>query len=135
ASSRERPARERLRGWDPARRGWRALAGREPARVGRPGAAGLLLTPPRAAAKLPRRSGLVRWSAFHCLRQCRPAGPVRPRFAPRPRRAPIRSNTQDGRDMARGINKVILVGNLGNDPETKYTQSGMAVTRCSLATT
>jgi len=37
--------------------------------------------------------------------------------------------------MARGINKVILVGNLGNDPETKYTQSGMAVTRCSLATT
>jgi single-strand DNA-binding protein len=37
--------------------------------------------------------------------------------------------------MARGINKVILVGNLGNDPEVKYTQSGMAVTRCSLATT
>jgi single-strand DNA-binding protein len=37
--------------------------------------------------------------------------------------------------MARGINKVILVGNLGNDPETKYTQSGMAVTRASLATT
>ena len=37
--------------------------------------------------------------------------------------------------MARGINKVILVGNLGNDPETKYTQSGMAVTTISLATT
>jgi single-strand DNA-binding protein len=37
--------------------------------------------------------------------------------------------------MARGINKVILVGNLGNDPETKYTQSGMAVTKASLATT
>jgi single-strand DNA-binding protein len=37
--------------------------------------------------------------------------------------------------MARGINKVILVGNLGNDPDTKYTQSGMAVTRISLATT
>ena len=37
--------------------------------------------------------------------------------------------------MARGINKVILVGNLGNDPDTKYTQSGMAVTRVSLATT
>lgn len=37
--------------------------------------------------------------------------------------------------MARGINKVILVGNLGNDPETKYTAGGMAVTRCSLATT
>ncbi|HEL7630561.1 TPA: single-stranded DNA-binding protein [Stenotrophomonas maltophilia] len=37
--------------------------------------------------------------------------------------------------MARGINKVILVGNLGNDPDTKYTQSGMAITRLSLATT
>ncbi|KAF1686122.1 single-stranded DNA-binding protein [Pseudoxanthomonas broegbernensis] len=37
--------------------------------------------------------------------------------------------------MARGINKVILVGNLGNDPDTKYTQAGMAVTRISLATT
>jgi len=37
--------------------------------------------------------------------------------------------------MARGINKVILVGNLGNDPEVKYTQSGMAITRISLATT
>jgi len=37
--------------------------------------------------------------------------------------------------MARGINKVILVGNLGNDPEVKYTQAGMAITRVSLATT
>ena len=37
--------------------------------------------------------------------------------------------------MARGINKVILVGNLGNDPEVKYTQSGMAITTLSLATT
>lgn len=37
--------------------------------------------------------------------------------------------------MARGVNKVILIGNLGNDPDTKYTQSGMAVTRISLATT
>ena len=37
--------------------------------------------------------------------------------------------------MARGINKVILVGNLGNDPETKYTQGGMAITTLSLATT
>ena len=37
--------------------------------------------------------------------------------------------------MARGINKVILVGNLGDDPETKYTQSGMAVTIVRLATT
>lgn len=37
--------------------------------------------------------------------------------------------------MARGINKVILVGNLGNDPDTKYTQGGMAITKISLATT
>ena len=37
--------------------------------------------------------------------------------------------------MARGVNKVILVGNLGNDPEVKYTQGGMAVCTLSLATT
>lgn len=37
--------------------------------------------------------------------------------------------------MARGVNKVILVGNLGNDPEVKYTQGGMAICRISLATT
>jgi single-strand DNA-binding protein len=37
--------------------------------------------------------------------------------------------------MARGVNKVILVGNLGNDPEMKYTQGGMAVCSLSLATT
>lgn len=37
--------------------------------------------------------------------------------------------------MARGINKVILVGNLGNDPDCKFTQAGMAITRISLATT
>jgi single-strand DNA-binding protein len=37
--------------------------------------------------------------------------------------------------MARGINKVILVGNLGDDPETKYTQGGMAVSIIRLATT
>lgn len=36
--------------------------------------------------------------------------------------------------MARGINKVILVGNLGNDPETRYTPSGSAITTISVAT-
>lgn len=36
--------------------------------------------------------------------------------------------------MARGVNKAILIGNLGNDPETKYTQGGMAITTISLAT-
>ena len=37
--------------------------------------------------------------------------------------------------MARGVNKVILVGNLGNDPEMKYSQGGMAICTLSLATT
>lgn len=36
--------------------------------------------------------------------------------------------------MSRGINKVILVGNLGKDPETRYTQSNTAVTTLTLAT-
>lgn len=36
--------------------------------------------------------------------------------------------------MARGVNKVILIGNLGQDPETKYMPSGGAVTNVSLAT-
>jgi len=33
------------------------------------------------------------------------------------------------------INKVILIGNLGRDPELRYTQSGQAVANFSLATT
>lgn len=36
--------------------------------------------------------------------------------------------------MARGINKVILVGNLGADPETRYTGSGSAITTIKIAT-
>ncbi len=36
--------------------------------------------------------------------------------------------------MARGINKVILVGNLGSDPETRYMPSGGAVANVSVAT-
>ena len=36
--------------------------------------------------------------------------------------------------MARGINKVILVGNLGRDPETRYLPSGDPVTSFSIAT-
>lgn len=36
--------------------------------------------------------------------------------------------------MARGINKVTIVGNLGQDPETKYMPSGGAVTNISVAT-
>jgi len=36
--------------------------------------------------------------------------------------------------MARGVNKVILVGNLGADPETRYTASGAAITNIRIAT-
>lgn len=36
--------------------------------------------------------------------------------------------------MARGINKVILVGNLGQDPETRYTANNSAVTNITIAT-
>ena len=36
--------------------------------------------------------------------------------------------------MARGVNKVILVGNLGADPETRYMPSGDAVTNVRIAT-
>lgn len=36
--------------------------------------------------------------------------------------------------MARGINKVILIGNVGGDPETRYMPNGNAVTSLTLAT-
>jgi single-strand DNA-binding protein len=36
--------------------------------------------------------------------------------------------------MAQGVNKVILIGNVGGDPETKYMPSGGAVTNLSIAT-
>jgi len=37
--------------------------------------------------------------------------------------------------MARGVNKVIIVGNLGQEPEVKYMPSGQAVCNISVATT
>ena len=37
--------------------------------------------------------------------------------------------------MARGVNKVILIGNMGQDPEVRYTPSGAAVANVSVATT
>ena len=37
--------------------------------------------------------------------------------------------------MARGINKVILIGNLGRDPETRYTQDQRPITNLRIATT
>ncbi|MCZ6809174.1 MAG: single-stranded DNA-binding protein [Proteobacteria bacterium] len=36
--------------------------------------------------------------------------------------------------MARGVNKVIVIGNLGQDPETRYMPSGSAVTNLRVAT-
>lgn len=36
--------------------------------------------------------------------------------------------------MARGINKVILIGNLGKDPEMRYTPNGVAVANLTIAT-
>jgi len=36
--------------------------------------------------------------------------------------------------MARGVNKVILVGNLGRDPEVRYSPSGQAVANVTIAT-
>ena len=36
--------------------------------------------------------------------------------------------------MGKGINKVTIVGNLGNDPEVKYMPSGGAVANISVAT-
>jgi single-strand DNA-binding protein len=36
--------------------------------------------------------------------------------------------------MARGVNKVIVIGNLGQDPDTRYMPSGSAVTNLRIAT-
>jgi single-strand DNA-binding protein len=36
--------------------------------------------------------------------------------------------------MARGVNKVILIGNLGRDPEVRYTASGSAIANVTVAT-
>jgi len=45
-----------------------------------------------------------------------------------------RKNQHSGGCVARGINKVILIGNLGADPETRYMPSGGAVTNIRIAT-
>jgi single-strand DNA-binding protein len=55
-------------------------------------------------------------------------------------RAPLSSDTShcaetQGDDAMASINKVILIGNLGRDPETRYTPSGSAVCNIRLATT
>jgi single-strand DNA-binding protein len=45
------------------------------------------------------------------------------------------TNLTAGLNMARGINKVILIGHLGADPETRAMPSGMSVANLRLATT
>src|SRR5262249_11800739 len=42
--------------------------------------------------------------------------------------------TESGTLMPKSVNKVILIGNLGKDPEIKYTPSGVPVAKFSLAT-
>jgi single-strand DNA-binding protein len=49
-------------------------------------------------------------------------------------RAGAHKSTKLEYDMAKSVNKVILVGNVGQDPEVKYTASGVPVTKVSLAT-
>jgi len=48
--------------------------------------------------------------------------------------APASATHSEVSDMARGVNKVILVGNLGGDPEMRHTGSGTAITTINIAT-
>jgi len=48
--------------------------------------------------------------------------------------APALATHSEVSDMARGVNKVILVGNLGGDPEMRHTGSGTAITTINIAT-
>src|SRR5262245_65602285 len=48
---------------------------------------------------------------------------------------PAHPPSADGETTMASVNKVILVGNLGRDPELRYTQSGQAVANFTLATT
>ena len=58
---------------------------------------------------------------------------VPPRREPASHKKPYITPKQ-GTSMARGINKVIVVGNVGADPETRYMPSGSAVTNLTVAT-
>src|SRR5580692_6065731 len=54
---------------------------------------------------------------------------------PRPRRVPETTHSADKRNLTmKSVNKVILIGNLGKDPELKYTPQGTPVAKITLAT-
>jgi single-strand DNA-binding protein len=55
-------------------------------------------------------------------------------FHPTTNDFPERNNIEGEQHMARGVNKVILIGNLGQDPEVKYMPNGGAVTNVTIAT-
>jgi single-strand DNA-binding protein len=46
----------------------------------------------------------------------------------------VRSKQQECSEMAGSVNKVILVGNLGKDPEVRHTQDGKSIVNLSIAT-
>lgn len=48
---------------------------------------------------------------------------------------PLESHGKRGNDMSRGLNKVMVIGHLGRDPEMRYTPSGRPVTSFSVVTT
>ncbi len=54
---------------------------------------------------------------------------------PVPRRPGIKHDTLRLTMASRSVNKVLLIGNLGRDAETKFTPSGVSVTRFAVATT
>src|SRR5690606_24334603 len=59
---------------------------------------------------------------------------LRPPHSSIPTESKVPGGTEGRCLMARGINKVILVGNLGADPETRYTATGAAITNIRIAT-
>lgn len=54
--------------------------------------------------------------------------------APRCKKANHQSELNRVKIMSRGVNKVILIGSLGNDPEVKYLPDSTAITNISVAT-
>src|SRR5205823_14881270 len=50
-----------------------------------------------------------------------------------PRARPPRRRSSDGEDRAMSLNKAMIIGNLGRDPEMRYTPNGQAVTQFTVA--